>query len=202
MVRLEGAGYGKWTMSNYDTDTAQFLSQNTMFERRKEMNKTFLILAIVLGVLSAHADNPYQSVTNVSLPTVIETNTLVGTYYTGDRLGYNLTLNIDVGGEYSCMWRGCLGVYGTATGTWTIATNTLHLSPKMATHMLKDRPLPPLDVLVFQRQYIFVDPTLRGYFLKYGPDRVSVFQKDEARTKRSRATSDSAPGAEPDASER
>ena len=166
------------------------------------MKKTWLILSVLMSAAYVHADNPYHSVTNVSLPTAIETNILAGTYYTGDGLGYNLALTLDSDGQYSCMWRGCLGVYGTATGTWSVATNTLHLSPKTATGMLKDKPLPPLDVLMFQGRYIFVDPKFRGFFLKYGPDRSSCFQKDEARTKRSRATSGSAPGAKPQVPER
>jgi hypothetical protein len=167
------------------------------------MRTTFLILSLFLNAVYAQANNPYHSVTNVTLPTAIEKSILVGTYYKGDGLGYNLTLTLESEGHYSCTWRGCLGVYGTATGTWAVATNILYLSPTTATSMLKKKPLPPLDILVFEGRYIFVDPSCRDFFLKYGPDRISCFQKDEARTKRSKATSGSDPelGAEPEAPE-
>jgi hypothetical protein len=87
---------------------------------------------------------------------------------------------------YSCVWSGCLGVYGTATGRWSIVENTLHLTPDTSTDMLKDKPLPPLDVLLYKGQYIFVDPQCRELFIKYGPKAPignNCFMKRKARTK-------------------
>lgn len=43
---------------------------------------------------------------------------LVGRYYGGDGLGYNIWIQLDADGSYSADWHGCLGVYGEARGQW------------------------------------------------------------------------------------
>ena len=71
---------------------------------------------------------------------------LVGRYYEGDGLGVNVYINIQSNGTFDCLWRGCLGVYGTSTGSWSFATNRLVLRPTEETDMLRDYPLREFDV--------------------------------------------------------
>lgn len=58
----------------------------------------------------------------VSLATVpapqLRDNDLLGKYYQGDGLGANLQLTLEKGHKFFYTWRGCLGVYDEAKGTW------------------------------------------------------------------------------------
>jgi hypothetical protein len=150
------------------------------------MKTRYYIITIILAAcLTVKADRSYNSVTNIAIPTVIKTNVMAGAYYTGDGLGYNLLLTVNTNMTYSCIWRGCLGVYGTATGTWTTVTNQLKLTPSTETEMLKKKSLRSLDILLYRDAYIFVDPDWRSFFIQYGPDcRGSCFQKTEEKTSR------------------
>jgi len=45
---------------------------------------------------------------------------LPGTYYSGDGLGYNVTVVLRADGTFKSDWQGCLGLYGEARGTWEL----------------------------------------------------------------------------------
>ncbi len=79
----------------------------------------------------------------LSPPTVSQ---LIGNYYRGDHMGYNISLNLNKNGEYSASWHGCLGEYGTATGAWSLTGFVITLNPVNETGMMKDhlRDLPPV----------------------------------------------------------
>src|SRR6185295_5758511 len=62
---------------------------------------------------------------------------MAGSYYRGDHTGYNIYLDLLAGGEYTAKWRGCLGVYGTARGRWTMVKNRMVFSPSSETGMMK-----------------------------------------------------------------
>ena len=59
-----------------------------------------------------------------------------GTYYKGDGLGENISLELKDDGTYSAQWHGCLGNYGSASGTWRLSGNDVELSPNSETEML------------------------------------------------------------------
>jgi len=124
----------------------------------------------------ALAESPYDKVAGVSTPTNVTLNAIAGAYYTGDGLGYNLYLELNTNGHFNCTWNGCLGVYGTSTGTWTVAATRITLKPTDETGMLKDNPMRVLDVLAHSNQYILVKSDYKEFFLKVGLDRFTCFQ--------------------------
>ena len=63
--------------------------------------------------------------------------TLAGSYYRGDHTGYNIYLDLLANGSYTAKWRGCLGEYGTARGTWATTGGKVVLSPSEETDMMK-----------------------------------------------------------------
>lgn len=50
---------------------------------------------------------------------------LPGQYYSGDGLGYNVTVTLNSDGTYISDWQGCLGTYGSASGTWHLSDDQL-----------------------------------------------------------------------------
>ena len=136
------------------------------------------MLILFAAAMVAIAGSPYDTVSGVSVASNATADVLAGTYYTGDGLGYNLHLTLAANGAFNCTWQGCLGVYGTATGAWTVAGSQIVLKPTKETDMLKDRPLRVLDVLVRSNQYIFVKADDNGFFLKHGPSEYSCFQRE------------------------
>jgi hypothetical protein len=78
---------------------------------------------------------------------------LVGTYYRGDHLGYDLTLELAAAGTYTATWTGCLGVYGTGEGRWTLREDRILLTPsketgKMTNHLRELRLIPKAGAYV------------------------------------------------------
>ena len=65
-----------------------------------------------------------------------ETPQLSGSYYCGDHLGYNVTLNLSTAGKYDARWDGCLGEYGTAEGSWRMSGTKLILTPAKETGLM------------------------------------------------------------------
>ena len=106
---------------------------------------------------------------------------LFGDYRLGDGLGYNLSLSLKDGGKFECQWIGCLGVYGTSSGAWTIQDTGLKLDPKKADGMFKDRPIDRLRILSFQKNYLLLQERDSEWFKKYGPDTFCCFHQAGAR---------------------
>jgi hypothetical protein len=101
----------------------------------------------------------------------VEPRHLYGEYYAGNGLDYNLNLSLDARGRFNCTWRGCLGVYGTATGEWTIDGSGIKTVTKNSTGMLKYHPLGRLVIVAF-----------RGRYLLFQKDDQNLLQKWEAES--------------------
>lgn len=59
-------------------------------------------------------------------------------WYTGDGLGVNITLYLEDDYSYRATWDGCLGRYGTASGTWSRTGDIVDLAPDREDGMLED----------------------------------------------------------------
>lgn len=73
-----------------------------------------------LAILGCAADDvgAPQSYTAGQATAATMPNPLIGDYYQGDGLGLNLYLSLKPDGSFSCQWSGCLGDYGSTSGTW------------------------------------------------------------------------------------
>jgi hypothetical protein len=71
---------------------------------------------------------------------------LVGKYYQGDGLGFNLRLTLAKDGNFDCRWTGCLGDYGKCSGKWWKKDERLVLRTKSKEGMFEDRPLADHEV--------------------------------------------------------
>lgn len=69
-------------------------------------------------------------------PEQAETGHLIGHYYQGDGLGTNIYLELRLDGTYEARWHGCLGDYGTATGSWSLDSGSVHFEPLTESGML------------------------------------------------------------------
>ena len=103
---------------------------------------------------------------------------LTGSYYRGDHTGYNIYLDLLADGTYNATWRGCLGVYGTARGTWRITGERVILSPSEETDMMKGH-LRELHVVQYQGQTVFVPDLRDDYYRKYGADEYAAFHREQ-----------------------
>jgi hypothetical protein len=101
-----------------------------------------------------------------------------GAYYRGDGLGYNVSLTLRKNGKYTAEWRGCLGKYGEASGTWRLNDKRITLSPSKEDGLMKGH-LKSLDVLKFNGDWILVSTEQRDreFYDKWGVSRFSCFQK-------------------------
>lgn len=103
-----------------------------------------------------------------------------GHYYRGDGLGYNVYLTLESDGRYAAEWRGCLGKYGEANGTWRLEGRRIIFSPSQETGAMKGH-LRALEALPFDGDWILV-PTHqedRRFYKTSGISRLSCFQKTE-----------------------
>lgn len=103
-------------------------------------------------------------------------SSLAGSYYRGDGTGYNVYLNLTAGGTYKAEWYGCLGVYGTANGTWVVDGERIILTPSSETDMMKGH-LRELHIVKHDGQLVFVPDLHDDYYREYGPDRFSAFHR-------------------------
>jgi hypothetical protein len=65
----------------------------------------------------------------VTVATKAPLTPLEGEYYQGDGLGVNWTLRLNGKHEFSFTWSGCMGIYGEASGTWSVENESLRLNP-------------------------------------------------------------------------
>jgi len=62
-------------------------------------------------------------------PALAQPSQVEGSYFRGDRLGVNQMLHLIYPSQgFSFLWRGCLGVYGRASGTWSLSADRLVLT--------------------------------------------------------------------------
>lgn len=80
---------------------------------------------------------------------------LVGRYYQGDGLGFNVHLNLFDEGTYSVIWDGCLGEYGEVEGTWALHDRFIDLVPSSESGMVGGQ-LRKLETLRFEDAWILV----------------------------------------------
>ena len=105
---------------------------------------------------------------------------LAGNYYRGDGTGYNIYLDLLSCGRYDAQWHGCLGVYGTARGTWTMVNDRVVLSPVKETDMMKGH-LRELHVVKLESQTVLVPDLHDDYYQKYGPDAYAAFYRQDKK---------------------
>ena len=103
-----------------------------------------------------------------------------GTYYRGDGLGYNVTVNLKPDARYTAQWRGCLGVYGTARGTWALDGQRIVFSPSKETDMMRGH-LRELHIVRQDGQIVFVPDLTDSYYRQYGPNRYSAFERQDEK---------------------
>lgn len=100
----------------------------------------------------------------------------VGTYYRGDGTGFNLTLTLKSNGHFDCRWTGCLGVYGTSTGTWKVEGDEIQMSTLTAKGMMEDKPIGTLTITTNLGNTFLVQNNDREFYDEHGPSRYSCFQ--------------------------
>ena len=54
---------------------------------------------------------------------------MFGSYYKGDGLGVNISIQLNPDGTYTSDWNGCLGSYGNSEGSWQANSEYLLFSP-------------------------------------------------------------------------
>ena len=105
---------------------------------------------------------------------------LTGSYYRGDHTGYNVTIDLNDSGNYTATWDGCLGNYGTARGTWSVAGTIITLKPTAETGMMKGH-LRHLNLVRKNDTFVFVPDLKDDYYRKYGSDDYSAFHKQKTK---------------------
>jgi hypothetical protein len=149
-------------------------------------NKPRLPLDVALDIVRAEVaqeqalrarEERYRNVYAVAVPVALDVSKLPGRYYQGDGLGYNVYLSIRKDGTFDCTWRGCLGVYGTSKGSWSLRGNRVVLHSSEETGMMKGH-LSSLDVLLHDGELILVRSDHNDFFLERGPSRYSCFTRE------------------------
>ena len=111
-------------------------------------------------------------------PTVSESGSaVVGSYYRGDGLGFNLSLTLARDGTFRCKWTGCLGVYGNTAGTWLREGDRIVTRTAQADGMFEGDPLGDLEVVQNEGETLLIQTNDRDFFEKWGPSRYSAFSR-------------------------
>lgn len=117
-----------------------------------EMHRNFAILVTVLAIA-------------VGLPVYIavaqtehDATFLTGEVWErGDGLGYNVSLTLGENGRYVARWRGCLGEYGRAEGTWSDVKDGVELTPSREDGMMRGH-LKRLERVVLDGEMRLIPP--------------------------------------------
>ena len=99
----------------------------------------------------------------------ITESALVGKWYTGDGLGYNVDLTLRADSSYDAVWTGCLGTYGTAKGRWHFDGRKLTFAPTDEKDMMRNH-LRTLTVIPDKHKIVLVPPKSLADFKKWGSD--------------------------------
>ena len=97
-------------------------------------------------------------------------------YYRGDGLGENLYLTLLSGGHYTLTWKGCLGWYGAAAGTWRVSEKQLELKPDEEHGMLSEHPIRLLHIRVIDNEIVLIQDQEMDWFKTHGVDRYGCFR--------------------------
>ena len=102
---------------------------------------------------------------------------LVGSYYRGDGLGLNLMLSLLPDGSFRCQWSGCMGDYGSCSGTWSLDGERVNVHVDAADGLFKKSPLGNLDVESGDGGDVLIQVDDRGFYDSHGPSRYSCFMR-------------------------
>lgn len=139
---------------------------------RKWGRRTWLTVAALLlavGSLGAgvgmllHDSGP----PHVPVPPAIAKQ-FAGTYYEGDGLGCKIHITLASDGSFTGTWDGCLGRYGDSNGNWSVAGQTLTLSPHRE-HEMMEKFARTFDVVKTDKGFVLVAEKDRQHFKEYGP---------------------------------
>jgi len=117
-----------------------------------ELHRNFAILVTVLAlavglpvyIAAAQAENDVTPLTGE-------------VWRRGDGLGYNVSLTLGVNGRYVAHWRGCVGEYGRAEGTWKDLGGRIELEPSREEGMMRGH-LKRLQRVTLQGEMRLVPP--------------------------------------------
>jgi hypothetical protein len=86
-------------------------------------------------------------------------------------------------GNFTATWDGCLGEYGAAKGTWTVAGSLITLKPAAETGLMKGH-LRQLNIVRTKDAFVFVPDLKDDYYRKYGANAYSAFHKQTPKPKK------------------
>jgi hypothetical protein len=129
--------------------------------------------ALLLVPVMAHGLGDWEEST---LP--IEAAPLAGKYYSGDGMGYNISLELKEDGTFHAEWHGCLGKYGEAQGRWRMENWEVIFDPTMEEGAMEGH-LHTLHVFDAEGNWILVAPNRVESLKTYGVDRFTAFQRTE-----------------------
>lgn len=102
---------------------------------------------------------------------------LAGRYFSGDGTSCNLDLNLRHDGTFEVVWTGCLGVYGTCAGVWSIDDKGVATTVTRAEGMYERRGFDKLQLATLNGHYLLVQESFRDLFDKYPPSHGSCFHQ-------------------------
>lgn len=102
---------------------------------------TIPALTLVLLGCTPNQDETPRSQNSELVETGTTYDPYVGDYYQGDGLGYNLHLTLKPDGSFSCQWSGCMGDYGSTSGTWVHDGDRITVDATKSSGMFDDSPL-------------------------------------------------------------
>lgn len=111
---------------------------------------------------------------------VVSTLQLAGRYQLGGITGYSPVLVLNPDATFECTWHGCLGVYGRATGNWSIGDDCVRFTTTQAEGAYLDKPLTQIRLASFRGQYLLVEPSRFDSFTRSGPSNMHCLHKEEA----------------------
>ena len=106
---------------------------------------------------------------------------LADDWYTGDGLGFNFDLTLAAPGTFEVTWRGCLGVYGSAEGTWAITEDQVAFTLEEGADDIFKRNLTAADIVSHEGHWLLVPESEREWFKEWGVVRQSCFTTRETR---------------------
>ena len=104
---------------------------------------------------------------------------IVGEYYEGDRMVYNLALSMTADSKFSWTLSGCVGIFGKAEGTWKVHSGVVTFTTVKETDLLKGY-LKQADVVKYQGHTLMVLERDKDLYQRHGPFRLWCLHKPEA----------------------
>jgi len=138
-----------------------------------------LLILVLFATAGQQQASRYVDVKGVTLPVNVTAESLVGDWYRGDGLGYNVTLSLKAKGNFEAVWTGCVGEYGRAEGTWIIDQGAVALKPVTEAGTMVNY-LRRVDIVSYRGHVLLVPSGKDGdFFVEYGPSNYSCFGRDD-----------------------